>query len=201
MNPVHEAFAKAAGEGRAAVIPYLTAGYPDPETFLSLATRLAQVADLFEIGLPYSDPLGDGPVIQRASETALAKGVRTQKTLALVEALARRVEVPLLLMTYINPVLAWGPERFFSAFRAAGLAGVILPDLPPDQDPELVAAAKGRVGNRLPPRPHLDRRPDPDRDRLHHRVRLHRERDWGDRGPRSLAIGTRFTGPAHQECD
>jgi len=143
VNPVHEAFAKAAGEGRAAVIPYLTAGYPDPETFLSLATRLAQVADLFEIGLPYSDPLGDGPVIQRASETALAKGVRTQKTLALVEALARRVEVPLLLMTYINPVLAWGPERFFSAFRAAGLAGVILPDLPPDQDPELVAAAKG----------------------------------------------------------
>ncbi len=142
MNPVHEAFAKAAAEGRAAVIPYLTAGYPDPESFLSLATRLAQAADLFEIGLPYSDPLGDGPVIQRASEVALARGVRTQKTLALVEALADRVEIPLLLMTYVNPVLAWGPERFFSAFRAAGLAGVILPDLPPDEDPALVAAAE-----------------------------------------------------------
>lgn len=142
MNRIQKAFEKAHAEGRRAVIPYLTAGYPDPESFLTLAGRLAEAADLFEIGLPYSDPLGDGPVIQQASEAALRQGVRTKKTLELVEALAARTRTPLLLMTYVNPVLAWGPERFFSAFAEAGVAGVILPDLPAGEDPGLEAAAR-----------------------------------------------------------
>jgi len=142
MNAVVEAFQRARTEGRRAVIPYLTAGFPDPEGFLVQAGRLAELADLFEVGLPFSDPLGDGPVIQRASERALAQGVRTREVLRLVEALARRTPVPLLLMTYLNPVLAYGPERFFRDFAAAGVRGVILPDLPPDEDPEVAEAAK-----------------------------------------------------------
>ncbi len=141
MNAVKEAFQKARAEGRRAVIPYLTAGYPSPEKFLDYARALAEEADLFEVGLPFSDPLGDGPVIQRASEAALRQGVRTKKVLELVAKLAERTDVPLLLMTYLNPVLAYGKERFFKDFAAAGIKGVILPDLPPDEDPEVAEAA------------------------------------------------------------
>jgi len=141
VNAVRKAFEKAHSEGRRAVIPYLTAGYPDPERFLDYALALAEEADLFEVGLPFSDPLGDGPVIQRASEAALAQGVRTKKVLELVEKLSRKTSVPLLLMTYINPVLAYGKERFFKDFAEAGIKGVILPDLPPDEDPEVAETA------------------------------------------------------------
>ncbi len=142
MNAVVEAFQRAQAEGRRAVIPYLTAGFPSPEAFLTHAERLAEEADLFEVGLPFSDPLGDGPVIQRASERALLQGVRTREVLRLVEALAGRTRAPLLLMTYLNPVLAYGLERFFQDFAAAGVRGVILPDLPPDEGPEVAEAAK-----------------------------------------------------------
>jgi len=145
MNAVRKAFESARSEGRRAVIPYLTAGYPSPEKFLDYALALAGEADLFEVGLPFSDPLGDGPVIQRASEAALAQGVRTKKVLELVEKLSGKTNVPLLLMTYINPVLAYGKERFFKDFAEAGVKGVILPDLPPDEDPE-VARAAGEAG-------------------------------------------------------
>ncbi len=99
-------------------------------------------ADLLEIGLPYSDPLGDGPVIQRASEVALRKGMSVQGALELVREVRALTEKPLFLMTYLNPVLAWGPERFFGLFRQAGATGVILPDLPPDEDPALVRLAQ-----------------------------------------------------------
>ncbi len=142
MSAVKEAFQKARAEGRRAVIPYLTAGYPSPERFLDYARVLAEEADLFEVGLPFSDPLGDGPVIQRASEAALRQGVRTKKVLELVGKLAERTDVPLLLMTYLNPVLAYGKERFFKDFAAAGIKGVILPDLPPDEDPGVAEAAR-----------------------------------------------------------
>jgi len=142
MNRVIAAFEQARSEGRRAVIPYLTAGYPDPQRFLDYATRLAGEADLLEIGLPFSDPLGDGPVIQRASEIALRHGIRTRGTLDLLARLSERTKVPLLVMTYLNPVLAWGPERFFEDLRSAGATGVILPDLPPDQDPAIAEVAQ-----------------------------------------------------------
>jgi len=142
VNAVRKAFVKAQAEGRRAVIPYLTAGYPSPEGFLNFAQGLAEEADLFEVGLPFSDPLGDGPVIQRASEAALQQGVRTKKVLELVEKLSGKTDVPLLLMTYTNPVLAYGKERFFKDFAEAGVKGVILPDLPPDEDPEVAEAAR-----------------------------------------------------------
>ena len=140
MSRIAKAFA--AARGRAAVIPYLTAGYPDPEEYLKIASRLLEQADLFEIGLPYSDPLGDGPTIQHSGDVALSQGIRTRQVLELVRELRSGTSKPLLLMTYINPVIAYGPERFFNDFAEAGLDGVILPDLPPDEDPQLVAQAR-----------------------------------------------------------
>ncbi len=137
-----EAFQKAKAEGRAALIPYLTAGFPSREGFLEAVREVLPYADLLEIGLPYSDPLGDGPVIQRASEVALRKGMSVQGVLELLKEVRALTDKPLFLMTYLNPILAWGPERFFSAFKAAGATGLILPDLPPDQDPPLVRLAQ-----------------------------------------------------------
>lgn len=142
MSRIQQAFEAARNEKRAAVIPYLTAGFPDPERYLDLAGRLLEHADLMEIGLPYSDPLGDGPTIQRSGEAALRAGVHTEQVLGMVEQLRAVTSKPLLLMTYVNPVFAWGPERFFGSFASAGLDGVILPDLPPDEDLEVVEAAR-----------------------------------------------------------
>ncbi|MGQ9735146.1 MAG: tryptophan synthase subunit alpha [Thermaceae bacterium] len=136
------AFLKAKAEGRPALIPYLTAGFPSREGFMEAVRAVLPYADLLEIGLPYSDPLGDGPVIQRASEWALRKGMSVQGVLELIREVRTLTDKPLYLMTYLNPVLAWGPERFFGLFKDVGLEGVILPDLPPDEDPELVRRAQ-----------------------------------------------------------
>jgi tryptophan synthase alpha chain len=136
-----EAFERAAAEGRAALIPYVMAGYPDPQGALEFARRVLPYADLLEIGLPYSDPLGDGPVIQRASERALKGGTRLKDVLEFVRQVRALTDKPLFVMSYINPVIATGPQRFFEAFKAAGATGLILPDLPPDEDPALVEKA------------------------------------------------------------
>ncbi len=136
-----EAFARAKAEGRAALIPYVMAGYPSRGADLEMVKQVLPYADLLEVGLPYSDPLGDGPVIQRASEQALRQGIRVADVAAFVREIRALTDKPLFLMTYINPVLAVGPERFFEMFKEAGVSGLILPDLPPDEEPELVALA------------------------------------------------------------
>lgn len=141
---IQAAFDRAQAEGRAAFIPYMTAGYPSREGYLSVARTLLERADLLEIGLPYSDPLGDGPTIQRASEAALRGGVSALETFALIRELRAGTDKPLLLMTYINPVYALGPRRFLELAAASGVDGLILPDLPPDQDDEIRALAAER---------------------------------------------------------
>jgi tryptophan synthase alpha chain len=141
MISMKEAVARAKAEGRAALIPYVMAGYPDHAGALETVRRVLPYADALEIGLPYSDPLGDGPVIQRASEQALRQGTRVQHGLELVQRVRELSDKPLFVMTYINPIIAWGPERFFKAFAAAGASGLILPDLPPDEDTEMVGLA------------------------------------------------------------
>ncbi|GIW24387.1 tryptophan synthase subunit alpha [Meiothermus sp.] len=138
-----EAFAQAKAQGRAALIPYVMAGYPSRGADLELVREVLPYADLLEVGLPYSDPLGDGPVIQRASEQALRQGLRVADVAQFVREIRALTDKPLFLMTYLNPVLAVGPERFFSMFKEAGANGLILPDLPPDEDPGLVALAQG----------------------------------------------------------
>jgi tryptophan synthase alpha chain len=138
---IAQAFAAAQAQKRKALIPYLSAGFPDPESWLETALRVAEQADLLEIGLPFSDPLGDGPVIQQASQVALAHGIKTAQVLELTRALSERTEVPLCLMTYLNPVLSYGPERFFHDFAQAGIQAVIFPDLPAGEDPAVADAA------------------------------------------------------------
>lgn len=138
---LHDAFAAAKADGRAAFIPFMTAGYPDTETFLEVAGALLQRADIMEVGLPYSDPLGDGPTIQRASEQALAGGTSTRRTLELVRQLREKYAQPIVVMTYVNPIYAFGPAEFMRLAQAAGVDGLILPDLPPDQDLEIADLA------------------------------------------------------------
>ena len=135
-------FARAKAEGRTAILPYVTAGYPNLEmTEHLVAALVAGGADLVEIGVPFSDPLADGTTIQRTSQVALASGVRLADCLVLARRLRERgIETPLIFMGYYNPILQYGPERFAAACAAAGVDGVIVPDLPTEESDELLAA-------------------------------------------------------------
>ncbi|WP_216317848.1 tryptophan synthase subunit alpha [Deinococcus aestuarii] len=138
---IHAAFERVKAEGRAAFMPFMTAGYPSASAFPGVADALLAHADLLEVGIPYSDPLGDGPTIQRASEQALAGGTSTRRTLALVKELRARHDTPIVIMTYVNPIYAVGPREFMRLSQDAGVDGLILPDLPPDQDLEIADLA------------------------------------------------------------
>ncbi|HEX2863923.1 MAG TPA: tryptophan synthase subunit alpha [Deinococcales bacterium] len=141
---VRAAFEAAKRENRAAFIGYLPAGFPTRGGFLEGAAALLKHADMMEVGLPYSDPLGDGPVIQRAAEVALAGGMTVRGTFEAVAAIRERSPKPLFVMTYFNPILATGPERFLDLCVQSGLDGLILPDLPPDEDDAFRAQAAER---------------------------------------------------------
>ena len=144
MKRIEAAFARSRSEKRAAFIPYLTAGFPNDEKFLRAARELLEVADLLEVGLPYSDPLGDGPTIQRSSQSALQAGVTPGRTLELVAKLRTETDKPLLVMTYYNPIYTFpgGEVEFVRALREAGADGVILPDLPPEEAEGLLPVAR-----------------------------------------------------------
>jgi tryptophan synthase alpha chain len=138
---VAAAFDKAAGEHRAALVGYLPAGFPSVADGIVAARELAAAGvDVIEIGFPYSDPVIDGPVIQRACEIALAHGLRPADVLRTVEAVAG-TGVPVLVMTYWNPVERYGVERFARDLSAAGAAGMITPDLVPDEAAEWIEAS------------------------------------------------------------
>jgi tryptophan synthase alpha chain len=138
------AFAKARAEGRAALVGYLPAGFPDVDgSIAALKAMVAAGCDVIEIGLPYSDPVMDGPTIQAAAQQALDAGVRTSDVLRVVEAVAA-TGTPTLVMTYWNPVEKYGVERFAQQLADAGGAGLITPDLTPDFAPEWIAAADAR---------------------------------------------------------
>ena len=125
--------------GHAALMPYFPLGFPDAQTSLEvIAAMSAAGADAFEIGLSFSDPLGDGPVIQRATHIALENGITLKRSLELLAELrARGVAQPFLVMSYFNPILAYGLERFVGEAAAAGADGFIVPDLPPEEADEL----------------------------------------------------------------
>jgi tryptophan synthase alpha chain len=121
-----------------ALIPYLTACDPTFEASLDAAIGAAEGgAAALEIGLPFSDPVADGPVIQEAHQRAIAAGGGPARTLGLLREFRRRSDVPVVLFTYLNPVLAFGPERFARAARQAGAQGILLLDLPPGEEPEV----------------------------------------------------------------
>lgn len=134
------AFQTARAEGRAALIPYVTAGHPSPADTAEILAGIADDgADVIELGIPFSDPLADGPTIQRSSFQAIEQGVDLRWTLdALAEFRARR-DTPVVLFTYLNPVLRHGLDRFLDDAAAAGAQGVLLTDLPVGADPALEA--------------------------------------------------------------
>ena len=129
------------GRGDAALIGYLTAGYPDLDTTVAAGRALIEAgADIIELGLPYSDPGMDGPVIQRTGAEALAAGTRTAHVFRAVERLAQ-TGAPVVVMTYYNPIFRYGERRFARDLAAAGGAGTITPDLIPDEAESFIAAA------------------------------------------------------------
>jgi tryptophan synthase alpha chain len=135
------AFATARAEGRAALVGYLPAGFPDvPGAIEALRTMVDAGCDVIEVGLPYSDPVMDGPTIQAAAQQALEAGFRTTDVLRTVEAVAA-TGVPTVVMTYWNPVCRYGVERFAKDLASAGGAGLITPDLVPDEAESWVGVA------------------------------------------------------------
>lgn len=138
---VAPAFAKARAEGRAALVGYLPAGFPDVAGGIDALRAMVDAGcDVIEVGLPYSDPVMDGPTIQAAAQQALERGIRTADVLRTVEAVAA-TGVPTVIMTYWNPVERYGVARFAADLANAGGAGLITPDLTPDSAPEWIAAA------------------------------------------------------------
>ncbi len=137
-------FAALKAAGRAAFVPFLTAGDPDHDTSLALLRGLpAAGADLIELGMPFTDPMADGPVIQKASLRALAAGARMTRTLALVRAFREDDrDTPVVLMGYFNPIHRYGVDRFLADARTAGVDGLIVVDLPPEEDNELAVPAR-----------------------------------------------------------
>ncbi|MFZ5608125.1 MAG: tryptophan synthase subunit alpha [Pseudomonadota bacterium] len=134
-------------EGRAGLVAFITAGDPDPETSAAILGGLAKAgADVIELGMPFSDPMADGPAIQAASSRALAAGQTLKKTLGL----ARRYRAagdeatPIVLMGYVNPILAYGVAAFLKDAKAAGIDGLIIVDLPPEEDHELCLPARAQ---------------------------------------------------------
>ncbi len=130
---------------RKALIAYVTAGYPDVETTLEVVPALVEAGcDMVELGIPFSDPLADGTTIQRASHRALQGGITPQKCLDIAAELRKRVDVPLIFMGYYNPMLHYGLDGFCDAAAKAGIDGLIVPDLPPEEGAELEKVAGDR---------------------------------------------------------
>lgn len=130
------------GAGRPLLMPYAMGGYPDPASCLEIVrTYLKGGADLVEIGIPFSDPLADGPVIQGASQVALRQGLRPADVLDLAGT-ATREGVRVVLLSYLNTILAWGPESFFARCGEQGVMGVVVPDLPVEEAAGLQASAR-----------------------------------------------------------
>jgi tryptophan synthase alpha chain len=141
MGRIEGRFAILARRGEAALIPFLTAGDPDLDTVLSLVLAAeAGGADLLEIGVPFSDPMADGPTLQRAYARALRGGTSLPRVLELVTEIRKRSEIPLVLFGYYNPFYRYGVDRFARDARAAGVDGVLCVDLPPEEAAELRAA-------------------------------------------------------------
>ena len=144
MSRIKSAFDRLNGEGRKALIPFITAGDPDAALTLPLMHTLVDAgADVIELGVPFSDPMADGPTIQRASERALAKGMTLRKVLQLViEFRKTDVRTPVVLMGYANPIEAMGLEKFAMAAAQAGVDGVLVVDYPPEEAASFGAAMK-----------------------------------------------------------
>jgi tryptophan synthase alpha chain len=136
---IESAFLKAHEERTAALMPYFTLGYPDIKTSLDIIEAIAANSDLLELGIPFSDPLADGPTIQHSTQVALENGITVAACMNLVKTLRERgTTTPACFMSYYNPIMAYGLERFVNDARMVGVQGLIVPDLPPEEAGELI---------------------------------------------------------------
>ena len=143
MERIKRKFEELKRKGEKALIPYLTCGYPSLEETRKIIPLLEKAgADLIELGIPFSDPVADGVTIQESSAVALKKGINLRKIVGLVKELREKVKIPLLIMSYYNPIYQFGLFRFCSTFKNAGLDGVIIPDLPPEEGDDLISSAR-----------------------------------------------------------
>jgi tryptophan synthase alpha chain len=148
VNRIDKVFRQLKAKGEKALIPFITAGDPDLATTRALALEMAERgADILELGVPFSDPLADGPTIQAASLRAMNAGVHLEDVLNLAGELRAHTQIPLVLMGYYNPMLQYGLDRTAETAAARGVDGCIIPDLPPEEaGPWRVAAAKVKIG-------------------------------------------------------
>lgn len=134
MNRIEKKFKELRRARKKAFIAFITAGYPNLKTTGRLVKEFSKIGvDIIELGVPFSDPMADGPVIQEASQAALKKGINLNQILNLVRDLRKQVDTPLCLMTYYNPIFCFGEEKFVRHAAMSGVDGVIVPDLPPEE--------------------------------------------------------------------
>jgi tryptophan synthase alpha chain len=138
------AISTAAASGRPALVPFITAGYPEPVEFLTTLKDIASVGDVVELGIPFSDPMADGMTIQRSSFVALQKGVSLKWIFDQLDSISGEIDTPLVMMSYLNPLLAFGYDALAERALAAGVCGFIVPDLPFEESEELRNALEVR---------------------------------------------------------
>ena len=143
MNRIDKKFRELRRQRKAALIIYITAGYPSlPKTKELISEIEKSGADIIELGIPFSDPLADGPTIQLASQRALKNNISLKGVISMVKGIRKKTQLPLVFMTYYNPVFRFGVERFIKEASNAGVDGVIIPDLPPDEAALLIKCSK-----------------------------------------------------------
>lgn len=143
ISRIKEKFRELKGKKKKAFIPYIMAGDPSLGNTKDIVQMLEECgADIVELGVPFTDPLADGPTIQRASERALNAGVTLKKVIAFVKDMRQSIQIPVVLMTYYNPVFKYGEEHFVRDAKDAGVDGVIIPDLPPDEAGNLIRSSR-----------------------------------------------------------
>ena len=130
--------------GRPALVPFITAGYPEPDDFIETLKAVATVGDVVELGIPFSDPMADGMTIQRSSFEAIRKGVTLQWIFEQLDAASGEIEAPLVMMSYLNPLLAFGYDALAERALGAGVCGFIVPDLPYEESDEIREALEVR---------------------------------------------------------
>lgn len=136
---------RAANEaGRTALVPFITAGYPEPKDFIATLKDVASVGDVVELGIPFSDPMADGMTIQRSSFVALQKGVSLKWIFEQLDSVRGEIDTPLVMMSYLNPLLAFGYDKLAERALAAGVCGFIVPDLPFEESDDLRSALEAQ---------------------------------------------------------
>ncbi len=141
---ISDALRAANNAGRTGLVPFITAGYPEPKDFIATLKKVAQVGDVVELGIPFSDPMADGMTIQRSSFEALKKGVSLKWIFDQLDEAKGEIEAPLVMMSYLNPLLAFGYEALAERALAAGVCAFIVPDLPYEESAELRTALEAK---------------------------------------------------------